>query len=439
MNKLIKRVAFCSFCLLAPLAQAEPKPLSLSQLFERALAHNPAVERGFWQQQAAQGKLEESRSAFQPSVRLKSELSYAWMERDQFARTANQLMVTYPLYDAELQSDRKASEYRLASEEAMLEATRQQTLLQVASHYYQYWQSRAESDFLQKERRFLLAMLDQSEQRLRVGYQDLHDVAEIQARLDQNRAALMQAEELSERRLHALNEQLGGERLVSVLAKPPSVEKGLASKLLGSAGGSPAEPAEIREIVWGKVVEDHPLLRAWQRKWQASQQQISLQRNRDGLKIEAFGALAYNESDQHYYDDMRGTRGGVRLEVPLYLGGRTDSRVAQARSRSEQVRARIRQQSLKLQKIAQNAWLGVDSGQNRLAALVEAERSNLRAVEATEQAIRSGGRDVLDLLNAQRDWYKTQRNLAALKAEIGLQQVAFYWATGQLTADSLTN
>jgi outer membrane protein len=144
----------------------------------------------------------------------------------------------------------------------------------------------------------------------------------------------------------------------------------------------------------------------------------------------------YNDSGNHYYDDMEGARGGVQLTVPLYLGGRTESSVSKARHQSQKRLAQKREQQLKLEAEAKNAWLGLQTGVARVKALQSALVSNRAALKATEQGLQTGRRNILDLLNAQRSLHKTERDLPVLKAQIGEDLAKFYWAIGKMSEEN---
>jgi outer membrane protein len=395
---------------------AQQDVLTLNQLFEQALAQNPAVEERYWQQQTAQSRLEESKASLLPQVRLQSEVSYAWMEMDSFARTANQLQLTYPLYAPALSDTQAQAAADLEAWTFLHEAAQQETLLKVARLYYQYWQTRAEEHYLQKDQDFLRQTLQQLEQRLSVGYQDFEDVAEVKARLDKSQSDLIRIQARLGFSLNALSEQVGASLQGDVLAEPEVF---------------PSQVLTMPEDL-SRAVEGHPLIQALKQQSEALQQEMRRQRDRDGVKVEAFGTLVYNESDNRYYDDMRGTRGGVRVEWPLYLGGATGHRIAQAKGRLESKVAAIRQQRLLLQKTARDAWLGLQSAQRQLAAMQAARQSSQQAFEAAEQAIHTGKRSFIDLIDAQRALNRVERDLALLHTELGMQWVNLNWSLGQL-------
>ncbi|MDG6774662.1 TolC family protein [Thiomicrorhabdus sp. ZW0627] len=405
-------------------------PAALSNLFELALQNNPSLSRADADQQAAYSALQKTKGLLKPEVRFNSELSYAWMRYDDFPRTANQLVATYPLYEPQLDDLSESADSTYQSKQLRSEAEKQQVLLKVAQLYFTYWQQREDFLFLQKEQRSIESIIKQVKQRFQVGYQDLNDITEIQSRLDYNHAELLKA----------------GQDYRQTEAKLTAALGLTSSKLLGTLVFPEKQPPQLKELVhrvkkamaeyseqaWSEQVAHNPVLLALEQESQAAQQQVEYQKNKDSFQVEAFGALVYNDSDKHFYDDMQGARGGVRLNVPLYLGGRTEAAMAEQRQKVQRIQAMKREAALSYQSQARNAWLALETGTIRLKALKAALESSRQAVKASEQALKTGRRNVLDLLDAQRHLHRMERDLPLLKADIWKNYYLFYWAIGNL-------
>ncbi|MBD3822749.1 MAG: TolC family protein, partial [Thiotrichales bacterium] len=125
-------------------------------------------------------------------------------------------------------------------------------------------------------------------------------------------------------------------------------------------------------------------------------------------------------------------KGGLELKYPLYLGGRTDAAVSKSRAQVSAAQAQKRQLVLQLEATVRNSLLSYQAGVERLAALKAALSSNQEAVKATENGLRTGTRNILDLLNAQRSLHKAQRDVPLTKAKIWQSWFEFYGALGLL-------
>jgi outer membrane protein len=83
------------------------------------------------------------------------------------------------------------------------------------------------------------------------------------------------------------------------------------------------------------------------------------------------------------------------------------------------------------------AYFGVQSGQAQVRALEAAEASSKLALEATQLGYRVGVRVNLDVLNAQRDLFTTQRDLARARYDVLVGGLRLRQASGQLAVPDL--
>lgn len=399
--------------------------MTLEKLWQQAIETYPSLAIATAQQQAAAYGKQSADAQLRPKVRFQSELSYAWMEKKNFPRTANQLRASYPLYQPELADKQDQQAYLLEASYAKLEEARQQIRLKVAKAYLDYQIGQAKGAFLAKEHQAILETLNQVQQRFQVGYQDLNDIVEVQAKLDRNSAESLAVDQTQVQTLAALEAYVG----------QPLDRDSLSAKDLSLWVA--AVSSNIKRPAEGEIA--HPKLQVLDWQWQSLQKQQSVIQNQDGIKLEAFGALVYNESDGNFYDDMQGARGGVELSVPLYLGGKTDSDKAQAKAQAQALLAQKRQVNLDLEVALKQSQLGIEHGLQRLKVLKAVLASSQQALKSTEDGLKTGARNILDLLNAQSALYKAEQAIPVTQAAIAKDWVKFAWAKGRLSADLFQN
>ncbi|WP_319558224.1 TolC family protein [Thiomicrorhabdus sp.] len=416
------------------------QPLKLQQLFDIATQNNPELSYLQANQDLSLAKYQESEALLKPQVRLISEFSYAWMEMNNFPRFANQVAVSYPLYDPMLQDGKLIASTQYDIEIDLLEAGRQKAWLQVSQQYFNYWKQQAALHYLEQEKDYLYELLFQVESRLELGMQDLDDMAKVQSRIDRNRSQRIEAQKRLALLKNNLREVLGindrPDIEVEALAKPaiPQQAPLFVTDLLEDSLSKQQLDGLIQsqDQQWQRLVLGNPLVEALQKQWQAAQQKIHQKQQVLTPKVEAFGALVYNESDRNFYDDMRGFRGGVRINAPLYLGGQASAEVAQARAEADKIAALQRKQENALITMAMNAWLELQSAYENYDVQQQALKTARCTLEAIEQALISGSSDIIELLEAQKAVYQAQSALPDTEAEIGLQRIKFYWAIGRL-------
>lgn len=398
------------------LAEKNPDQ-QLQKLFDLTLSQNPTIHYAVSQQASALSEQRMMLTLQKPEVHYQGSLGYAWTQNSDFARTANKLEATYPLYEPDKKDLYSAASYRHEAAKLQVEEIKQALLLKVSKHYFKYWAQQAELRFLQKEFKSISDIMAQVNQRFKVGYQDLNDISDIQARLDRNRADLLKAEQrIAITRLNI--EQLVGssiewKRLKRQDSLPP---------VMNQSG------IDIEEQIM-----QHPVLKRLNQVEFAYDKQVDYARNRDGIQVKAFGAYINNQSDGNFYDDMQGLKAGLQLNLPLYQSGRTDAAMAKARSDSYQVQAQKRQQQLMIKASLKSAYLSVESGLKQLDALKEAMASNEQAVKSAEKGITTGNRNILDLLDAQRNLHRAERDIQIAKNNVWQSWYLYQWSLGALS------
>ena len=180
------------------------------------------------------------------------------------------------------------------------------------------------------------------------------------------------------------------------------------------------------------LVEQHPALLRYEQMLFASRKQMEYEKNKDGVVVQAFGAIVNNQSDGYFYDDAQGAKVGLKLSVPLYLAGRTSAATAKARAESNQVSALKRQQELLLTASLQNAVESSQHNQKRLSALKDVLESNKQALTAAENGLSTGNRNILDLLDAQRNVHRAERDITIVINRLWNNWYLYQWSQGEI-------
>jgi len=394
------------------------KDQSLQALFLLGLENSPVIKYSVAQQSAAQSNQKIMDSFLKPEVMFQSELSYAWMKKS-YARTASQLQVSYPLYEPDREDRSDIASYQYAERRFQLEETKQALLLKISNLYFKYWIQESEQRFLQKEFESISEIMAQVQQRFTIGYQDLNDISDVQARLDRNRADLIQIEQ---------NLRITEIDLEAVLGTKIDLSKNLPPPIFSLSVDLPLNKEYLLTLI-----EQHPSLLRYEQAILASRKQIEYEKNKDGAVVKAFGAVVNNESDGFFYDDMQGAKVGLRLSVPLYLGGRTEASVAKSRFESNQLSALKSQQALLLVASLKNAEQSLQHNSKRLIALKEVLESNKQALTAAENGLSTGNRNILDLLDAQRNLHRAERDIEIVMNTLWLNQYLYQWSTGKIS------
>jgi len=128
---------------------------------------------------------------------------------------------------------------------------------------------------------------------------------------------------------------------------------------------------------------------------------------------------------------------GLRVNVPLFTGGGTRSRVRQQtylhRASREQLDGALR----RAERETRDAYLGVIAERARVRALQQSVKSNQTALEATEAGFEVGTRTTVDVLDARRRLFEAERDYARSRYDYLINVVRLKSAAGVLTPQDL--
>jgi outer membrane protein len=128
---------------------------------------------------------------------------------------------------------------------------------------------------------------------------------------------------------------------------------------------------------------------------------------------------------------------GVRLSVPLYSGGVTDSRVREAHAQVERAEEDLKDAHNTLQSEMMKAYADLERGQSQLAANVAALGVSQSALDATVKAFNAGVRSNIDVLNVQQQAFSIRRETERSRVAIQLAQNRILSLAGTLNLTSI--
>jgi outer membrane protein len=129
---------------------------------------------------------------------------------------------------------------------------------------------------------------------------------------------------------------------------------------------------------------------------------------------------------------------GIRLTIPIFTGGVTQSQVRQQTYLHRAERERLEGAIRGAERQTRDAYLGVLAEKARVAALKQAVKSNQTALEATEAGFEVGTRTTVDVLDARRRLFEAQRDYSRSRYDYLINLVRLKSASGVLVPMDLT-
>src|SRR5690625_2532848 len=405
------RVAFIRSVILAALLAlpAAHAADDLMTVYREAVRSDPVLRQAEAARAATAERLPQARSALLPS--LSASGSYNWTETDDNDWTGSSLglQASQPIFRYSALVLQRQARALVSQADLELEAARQELILRVAERYFAVLAAESSVRLAEAELTAIERQLEQAEQRLEVGLIPITDVEEARARRDLARSGLIVAENDRASALEALRELTGREH-VAVRPLPSDIPLWRPD---------PADPAYWREA----AEAGNPRLQALRRATEASRHQINVQRGDRYPSVDLTASASRDDSSRTGRDPITGAavsssatdtfRVGVQVQVPLFQGGRLSSQVREAEYRHTEIFERLQEVTRNIQQGVHDAYRGVESSRLQVRALEQALRSTQRALNAVEAGFRAGTRTTVDVLDAQREYFRAEAEYAS--------------------------
>ncbi|MGY3267050.1 TolC family outer membrane protein [Lysobacter sp. HA35] len=282
----------------------------------------------------------------------------------------------------------------------------------------------------------LKKQFEAASKRLEVGLAPITDVHEARAQYDSARANTIVARNAVLDSYQALAEITG---------KPPGALKALPENF------QPTLPEHGNaESFVSRAVENNPSLHAAEEQLASANENVETARSghwptlylngsygdRNSTTDGTFQRLGVT-SPSDTQNQSRGPSVGVTLNVPIFSGGATSSRVRQALANRDVVADQVEQQRRALIRNTNAAYQALAAGitevESRRAALISARA----AFEASQVGLEVGTRTVLDVLNNQQNVFVAQRLYSQARYTFLQARLLLAQSVGTLGLDDL--
>ncbi len=328
----------------------------------------------------------------------------------------------------------KAADSQVAQAEADYRTAQQSLLQRVAARYFAVLSAQDALEAQQVALEAFNRQLDQANKRFEVGLIAITDVQETKAARDQGTAGVIQAK----RTLATAEEQLRevtGQKYDRL--SRPGAEMALAAP----------QPADEQAWVDMSMDQNTSLLSS----------RLGADIARENVRIAFGGHLpvidlvgSYGKSKGNGSAEISGigtfdpfpTEGatktyGVQVQVPIFAGGRTQSRVREQQYRWIAAKEQVTATSRQTERLARDAYLGVLSTMAQVEALKQGFESQQTSLKATEAGYEVGTRTSVDVLDQRRLLINAQTAYLQSRYEYLQNVVNLRLAAGNLDPQTL--
>jgi len=301
----------------------------------------------------------------------------------------------------------------------------QALIVRVSERYFDVLAAQDNLRFIEAEKQAVERQLAQASSRLNAGLVAITDVYEAKARLDTTIAQEVEAHNQLANSLESLREVTNRyhEQLRSL------IESLVLSK-----------PALLDASEWETLALKNNLqIISLRHNNQLLRREIDRQKagRYPTLDLVATYSRSISGGGNFGRSDTENSAIGVQLNLPVYLGGATGSRIREARlqynKNLEKMKATIRAVRGQTRK----AYLGVIASITRVQSLKQSVISNNQALKAIEAGHDAGMRTTADVLQATRELYRTQRDYERARYDYVLNGLRLKQSAGNLSLADL--
>ncbi len=333
------------------------------------------------------------------------------------------ISLTQTLYNQQLFDAMDESEAVSAQALASFEAEKQSLILRLAKAYFTVLAAQDNVAFAEAEKKANERLLKQNQERFKVGIIAITDVKEAQATYDSSVAqAIIASNGLSNQH----------EALWFIINQRPDNLSLLKESI-------PLSFPKMEDIkAWqDKALANNILLRAARYAVDAAKNNYHGQRSGHYPTLNLNAQHGSTSADGNSLGlggrDLEDTTIGLSLNIPIYSGGYTSSKIRQSAAELDQAKMLFEKQQRQTIQEMRVAYLGVQAAIAQIKAFKQALISTQSATEATELGFEVGTRTSVDVLLAQGNLFKSQRDYAKARYEYILKLLELKFAAGLLT------
>ncbi len=300
----------------------------------------------------------------------------------------------------------KSARASAKTSDATLEAAQQDLLVRVTSAYFAVLTAEDALKFTQSNERALNRQMEQAQQRFEVGLSAITDVNDAKAQHDTAVANVISAQNTLDDAREALRQ---------LTNKPPGELRKLREKLPLDKP-VPEDPEQWVDV----AVKENPALASYAYQLDAANADINTARA--GHLPTLSGSVVYSKSptwgdtrtrpdpSEHFNKDGWTTTVGVTLNVPIFAGGYTQSRVRQTIHNRDAAQEQFELQRRLVERSTRNSYRAVIAGASQVEATGQAVVSAQSSLDATQAGYEVGTRTIVDVLISQQQLLQAQSN-----------------------------
>lgn len=378
-------------------------------------------------------------STHSPQVALP--LKHSWREAEQTA-TGYSIYLQQEVYNHASWLNLRLSEKRALQSNITHQGEKLALIVRVADAYFNVLAAKDNLAFAQSETQAVSKELAQTKQRHDVGLIAMTDVHEAQSRYDRavaNQIAAQNGLDNTHEHLH----QLTGQYHYNLLGLRDKIEL------------KKPQPENIEQWV-KEAIKNNIDLKASKVAMEIAKQNIAIARagHLPTLTLEASYSDNNSDTDSLATQQLNSINGiadsttdsdntssaiALKFNLPIFSGGKTQSRSKEARQLYLQTSHNLKGQYRRAVRLTRSSYLGVIAAVSSVRALKQAVISAESALEATQAGFEVGTRTIVDVLLQTQQLFDAKRRYSRSRYDYILNTLKLKQAAGLLTEKDLSS
>jgi len=415
---------------------------SLIDIYNDALENDPQYKSAEFSYLAGKEIKVQGRAGLLPNISISAQTN--WNEyyqndelQNQYNNFSSSARLTQPLIRLDSWFKYRQSKFLTDAAEADFAYSQQALIVRTAELYFNVLRAIDNLSAARSEEKAIKKQLDQIRQRYEVGLAAVTEVQEAQLAFDLSLASRTRVEGEVYTAKEALNALVGREIL--------SLD-GLVNDL------NVTNPVPASKEEWArKAVENNFRLQAANLRKFASKNNARSVASNHLPKVDIVGVQTESETNQYAFDGLN-TGGAfnitvpdetqrdtysLQLSMPIFQGGAVISRTKQAYAESNKSSEDALFTERSVIQDVRSQYSNVVTLVANLRAQKQAVVSASSALEATKVGYEVGTRNIVDLLQAEKNLYSAERNLSNAKYDYLITTLRLHLAAGTLSPENL--
>jgi outer membrane protein len=409
--------------------------------YRSAVENDPKLRGSQANRDAVRERLAQARAGFFPSVSASagrnrndeevitdSTITSRPIGEARYSSSEYRLNLSQPIYNPALTAGWRVADADVKRANAEYAAAQQELMVRVAQAYLDVLLAEETLSLARAEKETLTRQIDSAQARLKAGVASITEVHDTRARFQIVFAQEIEAQNALDDKRQALREITGqiparlarlGKEMPLVSPEPPDMQRWIdtAAHQNLSLQAAIAAAESARENVGQNRAGHYPTL--------------SLIGRHTRIDADASIPGPGIRSDESVL--------GLQLNVPIFQGGFVNAKVDEAAYRYEAARHDLEARRRAVERGTRAAFLGVASASAKIEALEQTVNAANASLTAKTQGYAAGVYTAVDVLDATRDLFRSQRDYAEARHNYILNLLQLKLAAGTLSDADLAS